>query len=85
MYYASILNIITHNSYRINTYYVYERFNMIKKRSLSIRINDDLRKKLHVISTYEGRSANAQILYLIRKSVESYENKFGIIELSDKS
>ena len=29
--------------------------------------------KLHVIADYEGRSANSQILYLIRKCIEEYE------------
>lgn len=35
--------------------------------------------KLHVIADYEGRSANSQILYLIRKCIEEYETNHGKI------
>ena len=37
--------------------------------------------KLHVVADYEGRSANSQILILIRDCIEKYEDKFGKIEL----
>ena len=42
-------------------------------KSLSIRIDEEILDKLHVIADYEGRSANSQILYLIRKCIEEYE------------
>jgi len=48
-------------------------------KSLSIRIDDDLLNKLHVVADYEGRSANSQILILIRECVEKYEAKHGAI------
>lgn len=38
-------------------------------KSLSIRIEDEMLHKLHVVSNYEGRSANSQILILIRDAV----------------
>ena len=50
-------------------------------KSLSIRIDYEILNNLHVVSDYEGRSANGQILYLIRKSIEEYEEKHGKIEL----
>lgn len=50
-------------------------------KSLSIRIDDDMLNKLHVVADYEGRSANSQILILIRDCIEKYEEKFGKIEL----
>jgi len=53
-------------------------------KSLSIRIDEELLKKLHVVSDYEGRSANSQILILIRDCVNSYESNHGIIELNSK-
>lgn len=37
--------------------------------------------KLHGVADYEGRSANSQILLLIRDSIEKYEEKHGKIEL----
>ena len=46
-------------------------------KSLSIRIDEELLNKLHVVADYEGRSANSQILILIREAVEKYEEKHG--------
>ena len=53
-------------------------------KSYSIRIDEELLHKLHIISAYEGRSANSQILILIRDAVEAYEAKHGKIELATK-
>lgn len=51
-----------------------------KDKHLGIRIDNELHYKLHYISRYEGRSANGQILYLIRKNIKEFEEKNGIIE-----
>lgn len=48
-------------------------------KSLSIRIDEELLDKLHFVADYEGRSANGQILILIRRSIEKYEERFGEI------
>ncbi len=48
-------------------------------KSLSIRIDEEMLNKLHVVADYEGRSANSQILILIRDSIEAYEAKHGKI------
>ena len=48
-------------------------------KSLSIRIDDEMLNKLHVVADYEGRSANSQILILIRDCIEKYEEKHGAI------
>ncbi len=48
-------------------------------KSLSIRIDDIMLNKLHVVADYEGRSANSQILILIRDAIEEYEKKHGEI------
>ena len=50
-------------------------------KSLSIRIEDEMLNKLHVLADYEGRSANSQILILIRDAVEKYESEHGEIKL----
>ena len=50
-------------------------------KSLSIRIESEVLNKLHVIADYEGRSANSQINYLIRKCIEEYEEKHDEIKL----
>lgn len=56
-----------------------------KNKSLSIRIDPEMLHKLHIVADYEGRSANSQILILIRDCVAAYEEKFGKIELNRKS
>ena len=49
-------------------------------KSLTIRIDDTLLDKLHVGADYEGRSANSQVLILIRTCVREYEKENGEIE-----
>ena len=50
-------------------------------KSLSIRIDDKMLDKLHVVADYEGRSANSQILILIRDAIEQFEEKHGEIKI----
>lgn len=52
--------------------------NKINKH-LGIEIDPELHYKLHYISKYEGRSANAQILYLIRQCIKEFEKNEGVI------
>lgn len=51
-------------------------------KNLSIRIDENVLNKLHVVADYEGRSANSQILILIRDCIEGYEQKHGKIEIT---
>ncbi len=53
-------------------------------KSLSIRIDDRMLDKLHVVAAYEGRSANSEILILIRDEIEKYEAKHGEITFDRK-
>lgn len=48
-------------------------------KSFSIRIDEEMLNKLHVVADYEGRSANSQVLILIRDCIERYEEKHGVI------
>lgn len=50
-------------------------------KSLSIRIDDKMLNKLHVIADYEQRSANSEILVLIRNAIEDFETKHGEIKI----
>lgn len=50
-------------------------------KSLSIRIDEEMLNKLHVVADYDGRSANSQILILIRECVEKYEKEHGEISI----
>ena len=38
-------------------------------KSLSIRIDEEMFKKLHVVAAYEGRSKNSQILIMISDTI----------------
>ena len=50
-------------------------------KHLGIEIDPELHYKLHYISKYEGRSANGQILYLIRKYIREFEAQEGEIKV----
>ena len=53
-------------------------------KSLSIRIEEEMLDKLHVIADYEGRSANSQILVLIRDLIKNYESEHGEIKVGKR-
>ena len=53
-------------------------------KSLSIRIDEKVLDKLHVVADYEGRSANSQINILIRDCIEKHEQKHGEIKLGNQ-
>ncbi len=55
---------------------------MKDEKHFGLRINSDLLYKFHFICDYEGRSANSQILFLIRNAIEEYEQKHGKIFLN---
>lgn len=59
-----------------------QRNNMRNKNNkhLGIEVDPELHYKLHYISKYEGRSANGQILYLIRKCIKEFEAQEGEIK-----
>ena len=46
-------------------------------KSFSIRIDETMLDKLHVLADYEGRSANSQVLILIRDAIQAYEKEPG--------
>lgn len=50
-------------------------------KSLSIRIDEEMLHKLHIVADYDGRSANSQILILIRGMIEEFEKEHGKIDL----
>ena len=53
-------------------------------KSLSIRIEEEMLDKLHVVADYEGRSANSQILVLIRDLIKNYEAEHGEIKVGKR-
>jgi len=55
----------------------------MNKKHLSLRIEPELLLKLHVVADYEARSANSEILQLIRKRVQEFEKEHGVIETEE--
>ncbi len=54
---------------------------MNKQKHISIRIDEEVLKKFHYVSRYNGRSASGQILYLINQCIREFEKEQGEIEL----
>ena len=54
-----------------------------KDKHLGLRIDGELHCKLHYFSQYDGRSANGEVIYLIRQRIEQFEREHGRIELPD--
>jgi len=49
-------------------------------KSVSIRIEEDMLRKLAYVADYEGRSINSHVLVLIRQSIHDFETQHGKIE-----
>ena len=49
-------------------------------KSVSIRIEEEMLKKIGYIADYEGRSVNSHILVLIRQDIQKFEEEHGPIE-----
>lgn len=50
-------------------------------KNVSIRIEEDMLKKIAYVADYEGRSINSHVLVLIRNSIKAFEDKNGKIPL----
>lgn len=46
-------------------------------KSVSIRIEEEMLRKLGFVADYEGRSVNSHILVLIRENIKAFENEHG--------
>ena len=53
-------------------------------KSYGVRIDSELLEKLHFVSSYEDRSANSQVLHLIRTCVRDFEKEHGEIKIKEK-
>lgn len=54
-----------------------------KDKHIGIRIDKETHYKLHFVSKYDGRSANGEILFLVRKHIAEFEKEHGIIEIEE--
>ena len=53
----------------------------MKLKHLSLRIDNELLSKFHVVADYNGRSANSEIIMMIKNQIKEYESKNGDINL----
>lgn len=49
-------------------------------KSVSIRIEEEMLKKIGFVADYEGRSVNSHILVLIRENIREFEEQNGAIK-----
>lgn len=49
-------------------------------KSVSIRIEEEMLKKLNFVADYEGRSINSHILFLVRQNIKKFEGTNGEIK-----
>ena len=55
-----------------------------ENKHFGIEVDPELHRKLRYVARYEGRSMNAQILYLVRKCVMEFEREQGEILPEDE-
>lgn len=48
-------------------------------KSVSIRIEEEMLRKIAYVADYEGRSVNSHILVLVRESIRRFEETHGTI------
>ena len=53
-------------------------------KSLTVRLDEEILHKFHVMADYDGRSANGEAVILIRRAVEKFEEKHGAIKIKGK-
>ena len=54
---------------------------MEKKKHIGILVDPETHYLLHYLATYNGRSANGHILYLIRQDAERHRREVGPIDI----
>ncbi len=49
-------------------------------KSVSIRIEEEMLRKIAYVADYEGRSVNSHVLVLIRENIKAFEEAHGAID-----
>ena len=52
-------------------------------KKMTVRVNKDVLQKLTAVAKVEGRSVNSQIVQLLRKNIEEFEQTNGAIPLPE--
>lgn len=58
--------------------------NKENEKHFGLRVDAETLAKFRFACAYAGRSANAQIIQLMRRFIADYEKQFGKIELSEE-
>ena len=57
--------------------------NKSNEKHFGLRVDGDILAKFRYVCSYEGRSANSQIIQLMLKFISDYEKENGKIDLTD--
>ena len=55
----------------------------MRKKTVSVPMEEAMWKKLHFIASNESRSVSKQVWYLIRCCIEAYEHRHGPIDIAE--
>ncbi|EFE10992.1 hypothetical protein CLOM621_08770 [Clostridium sp. M62/1] len=50
---------------------------MESQKHLGLRLDKATHEKLKLLSDFEGRSINREVIYLIRQAIREHESKYG--------
>lgn len=50
---------------------------MESQKHLGLRLDKATHEKLKLLSDFEGRSINGEVIYLIRQAIREHESKYG--------
>lgn len=54
-----------------------------KKRHISLRLDDEIRRKFRYVANFQGLSANAMLNHFIHNTVINHEKEYGKITEED--
>ena len=55
------------------------------EKHFGLRVDAETLLKFRCVCAYEGRSANSQIIQLMRRAIADYEKEHGKIELTEQT
>lgn len=54
-------------------------------KHIGLRVSPEVHNKLRYLATYEGRTINGQVQYLILQCIRDFEKEHGPIDLEESS
>ena len=53
----------------------------MSKKTISVRVDEEMHKKLRCVAEHEERSISNEVVSLIRKKIEWYESVYGVTDV----